>query len=319
MKAVTGTTIKLTRNGGGSDDGTGDNIYKSGFFEFEDNIPNWCHIDSQTAIKYEWNIHKLAWDKSYITVKIAENTFSRGSLRVSYYCLNLAENGNGNGVDNGNNSKRFGHKSFDLTSLARHASDGHTPKSLKSPSSLSTNGHGHGHIHLNVNKSDKIAIGLHSKSNINLRAVLHQNLAQQAGLSPFNKDKEKSKSKSNSNNEHDTKIESMSVPAEVALGRHHHQQQQHGLSGDISPPIPDNIPFQFYSPSLPGIKYKYKCCFCCYSISISILIIFFRISCTRKSYMYCTNDITINRSGGRKDRFESKSDRSSRSRSGSTL
>ena len=46
----------------------------------------------------------------------------------------------------------------------------------------------------------------------------------------------------------------MSVPADVALGRHHsHHNHQHASNDDISPPIPDNIPFQFYSSSLPGI------------------------------------------------------------------
>eukprot|EP01084_Bolivina_argentea_P109282 195328_1 len=89
VKAVTGTTIKLTRKGSGDD-----NVYKSGFFEFEDNIPDWNKISTQSAIKYEWNIDKLGWDKSYIIVKIAENPFSRGSLRVSYYCLHLNESNN---------------------------------------------------------------------------------------------------------------------------------------------------------------------------------------------------------------------------------
>ena len=239
MKACTGTTVKLTRKG--SDDGC-DNIYKSGFFEFEDNIPNWTTLDSQTAIKYEWNIRKLAWDKSYITVKIAENPFSRGSLRVSYYCLDLTEEVNNNSHLSKNN--RFNHKSFDLTSLSRRDNtpknnNSTTPKSLrsmKSPSAHSLIGH----------KSDKIAIqGYHSKSNGNLKSVAfqHQNLAQKAGSSPFHKN----------NNDKSKELESMSVPADVALGRHHH-----GLSsrdGDISPPVPnDNLPFPFFSPSLPGIN-----------------------------------------------------------------
>ena len=80
----------MTRKGSAEDAGA-DHL-KSGFFEFEENVPNWSRIESQSAIKYEWNPHKLRWDKSYIVVKIAENPFSRGSLRVSYYCLDLTEN-----------------------------------------------------------------------------------------------------------------------------------------------------------------------------------------------------------------------------------
>mmetsp|Transcript_1124 Transcript_1124/g.2162 ORF Transcript_1124/g.2162 Transcript_1124/m.2162 type:complete len:748 (-) Transcript_1124:4-2247(-) len=87
VKAVTGTTIKLTRQASEND---ADDI-KSGFFQFEELVPDWNCISAQTAIKYEWNTHTLEWQQSDITVKIAQNPFSRGSLRVSYYCLELTD------------------------------------------------------------------------------------------------------------------------------------------------------------------------------------------------------------------------------------
>ena len=91
----------------------------------------------------------ISWDKSYIVVKIAENPFSRGSLRVSYYCLDLTEN-----------EKKRSHTMALSVSLNANR---HTPKSLISPTdSLSTN---------IIISSDKIGIkGYHSRSNGNLRA-----------------------------------------------------------------------------------------------------------------------------------------------------
>ena len=49
---MTGTTVKLTRKGSG-DENIVDEL-KSGFFEFEEAIPEWKGLESQSAIKYEW-------------------------------------------------------------------------------------------------------------------------------------------------------------------------------------------------------------------------------------------------------------------------
>ncbi len=56
---------------------------------FETKMPSWNEIKRENGVKFEWNDITLKWDESRTTVKIAPNPFGQGSLRLSYYCLDL--------------------------------------------------------------------------------------------------------------------------------------------------------------------------------------------------------------------------------------
>ena len=57
--------------------------------KFDKNIPNWDEIDVQNVIKYAWSENRQKWEESYMFVKLATLPFDRGSLRCSYYCLDV--------------------------------------------------------------------------------------------------------------------------------------------------------------------------------------------------------------------------------------
>ena len=67
------------------------NNSQSGGYQFDINIPNWDNIKITKVLQHSWDEILKKWTAKEIYVKIAPLPFSRGSLRMSYYCLNLGD------------------------------------------------------------------------------------------------------------------------------------------------------------------------------------------------------------------------------------
>ena len=66
-------------------------VNRSGGYEFDINMPNWDTVKVTKVLQHEWDEILKKWVSKEIYVKIAPLPFSRGSLRMSYYCLNLGD------------------------------------------------------------------------------------------------------------------------------------------------------------------------------------------------------------------------------------
>jgi len=59
--------------------------------QFEQQVPDWSTLDPIKATKFTWDPNLSSWSESKTTVKIAKRPFSKGSLRLSYYMLDLSK------------------------------------------------------------------------------------------------------------------------------------------------------------------------------------------------------------------------------------
>lgn len=66
-------------------------VNRSGGYKFDINMPNWDTVKVTKVLQHEWDEILKKWVSKEIYVKIAPLPFSRGSLRMSYYCLNLGD------------------------------------------------------------------------------------------------------------------------------------------------------------------------------------------------------------------------------------
>jgi len=57
--------------------------------EFDTVIPDWAKIKSERATKFEWDPTLNLWREDKVKVKLAKKPFSRGSLRLSFYMIDL--------------------------------------------------------------------------------------------------------------------------------------------------------------------------------------------------------------------------------------
>jgi len=84
-----GTAI-VTKNG---------SLNESGGYEYDVEIPNWERVPTTQVLQHIWDEWLGKWTSKVIYVKIAPKPFGRGSLRMSYYCLNLGEDLNLNNLN----------------------------------------------------------------------------------------------------------------------------------------------------------------------------------------------------------------------------
>eukprot|EP01084_Bolivina_argentea_P126838 224480_1 len=63
----------------------------SGGYQFDKNIPNWDDVTITKVLQHTWDQIIGQWMSRTIYGKIAPLPFGRGSLRLSYYCLNLGD------------------------------------------------------------------------------------------------------------------------------------------------------------------------------------------------------------------------------------
>jgi len=103
---------KINNNGNNDDNGNNKNDQSNSEkqhailpLQFDKTIPNWTLVDTKSAIKYEWNENEKKWNEINIQLKVAPKPFGHGSLRVSYYCVELKQN-NKNGNNTSNLSKK---------------------------------------------------------------------------------------------------------------------------------------------------------------------------------------------------------------------
>ena len=61
---------------------------------FPKRIPNWNTIQPENAIKYTYDTTSGAWRQETVTVKIDEDPFARGALRVAFHIQEVGLNRN---------------------------------------------------------------------------------------------------------------------------------------------------------------------------------------------------------------------------------
>eukprot|EP01084_Bolivina_argentea_P273167 465252_1 len=69
----------------------GSTASKCGGYEFDITMPNWDLVPITKVYQHKWDEILHQWINKIIYVKIAPLPFGRGSLRMSYYCLNFGD------------------------------------------------------------------------------------------------------------------------------------------------------------------------------------------------------------------------------------